>query len=892
MKERAHDALRFFRYFKHAIERNPLQVYCSPLLFSPYRSRTRECYQYESPGWVTIAGSAVLENEWSPCLQTLEGNHWNAEMVVGHRYGWLASKPNGQSIEIFNLDTGQCISRLETGHKQVSRTVWSHDGNRLASSGHWGGMVEIWDLQTGKCISKLEVGTNPDFIIWSFSGARLATQTSDQTTDTSSPKTEKHMHQPVCCTDTDPRINSNLPFEFDVQRSTTKIWDTNTGRCISTFESKGTISWARDDIRLALKEQTTISIWNTDTCQCIATLERGHLDPIIALEWVPDSTRIVSESEDELVIWVLPTTLKTEPSVRIQGQYSDELMGSYPLHFSWEMHHITPILRPALYILEDKISTARLRTALSFSEDGTKFASTGLRHAIKIWSTITSKCISTLQEHDIILCIAWSPDGTRLASGSKGSTVRIWNPITAHCMLLLRGHTDAVTAVLWSQDGNRLLSLSNDLTTRIWDTSSDSYTSSHSTSAIDRADGQVIFIAWSHDETRLASLSRDWTTFRDLTISIWDKHSVKPILTFKAHHLSVIGSTKHSQIFWARDGCRLASVADDTTNIWDCFTGRCISTLTHRTMNVDYVSFLDWSPSGTQIASVEKFNSRSRVRIWNLSTFTQEAQSGSGLFNGSVQPFEWSPDDAWLASTIMNMTDFPFGSSSQGTVIKIWNSASGRCLLTFELETKVSSMSWSNDSTWLRLGYLCVKVDTLLTDRRERPTATGFESSSTVSVSHDGTMQASLLEGRTIKVWDIAKDKCLHELQLEVCQWIVFDSSDSSILHTSVGTFRFGHDNHKRRHPINDSDSEESVPRQAGYGIKSDESWITFDGQDLLWLPPDFRPARPDLFVMSGNTAVIGCFLGHVLILNFFGMNPIQSLAASTSPVPCCEPAQ
>jgi WD40 repeat protein len=294
------------------------------------------------------------------------------------------------------------------------------------------------------------------------------------------------------------------------------------------------------------------------------------------------------------------------------------------------------------------------------------------------------------------------------------------------------------------------------------------------------------------------------------------------------------------------------------------------------------VTLFAWSPSGSKIAASANEGLHSwSVRILNISTQEILRLDLSGRL---LQLFEWSPDETLLASaTEEDRHHFdPFPGT---TVIQIWSLAHGRCLLTFRLETKITSMSWSDDSTWLRLGYLCVKAGALSTVSRQDSAAIGVEGASSIALSYDGIRQASFSD-RSIKVWHIAKNQCLYELQLELCQWIEFDSSDSSMLHTSVGTFWFAHDDGKRLHAVNNSDSEESGSRQVGYGINSDRSWITFEGQDLLWLPPEYRPANPDLFAMSGNTAAIGCFSGHVMILKFSGMNPIQSLATSTRQVP------
>lgn len=56
---------------KLAIENSPLQTYVSALVFSPARSLIRDLFRAEEPDWITL--KPVIEDKWSPCLQTLEG---------------------------------------------------------------------------------------------------------------------------------------------------------------------------------------------------------------------------------------------------------------------------------------------------------------------------------------------------------------------------------------------------------------------------------------------------------------------------------------------------------------------------------------------------------------------------------------------------------------------------------------------------------------------------------------------------------------------------------------------------------------------------------------------------------------------------------------------------
>ena len=51
-----------------------------------------------------------------------------------------------------------------------------------------------------------------------------------------------------------------------------------------------------------------------------------------------------------------------------------------------------------------------------------------------------------------------------------------------------------------------------------------------------------------------------------------------------------------------------------------------------------------------------------------------------------------------------------------------------------------------------------------------------------------------------------------------------------------------------------------------GCGLSRDRCWITWHGENLLWLPAGFRPSCSGV---SGSTVVIGCNTGRVVITSF-----------------------
>src|SRR5205809_8046245 len=75
------DARRFTLSFRSIIEATPMQIYSSALIFSPARSIIRNHFFGEIPAWVRNRMLPVVEEEWTPCLQTLVG-HSNPVLAV------------------------------------------------------------------------------------------------------------------------------------------------------------------------------------------------------------------------------------------------------------------------------------------------------------------------------------------------------------------------------------------------------------------------------------------------------------------------------------------------------------------------------------------------------------------------------------------------------------------------------------------------------------------------------------------------------------------------------------------------------------------------------------------------------------------------------------------
>ena len=123
-------------------------MYTSALVFSPARSITRNQFENEEPKWI-IRKPAVADN-WSACLQTLEGHGGSVNSVAwSHDAARLASASADKTVKIWDPATGQCVSTLEGHSDSVSSVAWSHNATRLASASD-DKTIKIWDPATGQ----------------------------------------------------------------------------------------------------------------------------------------------------------------------------------------------------------------------------------------------------------------------------------------------------------------------------------------------------------------------------------------------------------------------------------------------------------------------------------------------------------------------------------------------------------------------------------------------------------------------------------------------------------------------------------------------------------------------------------------------------------------------
>jgi WD40 repeat protein len=346
---------------------------------------------------------------------------------------------------------------------------------------------------------------------------------------------------------------------------------------------------------------------------------------------------------------------------------------------------------------------------LAFSRDGTRLALAGWDNHVRVLDAASGKELFVLQGHkDFVNQVAFSPDGNHLASASKDKTVKVWNLHTRKAEHTLTGHTNWVFAVAFSPDGQHVASASWDFTVRVWDLGKEKEPEVFRR----RHTAEVFSVAFSHDGKLLASGGGD------RAVRVWDAQTGNEVHVFRGHRREVQSVAfspddkrlasggwdrtvrlwdlqKHQEInpstvaghdsfvhgvAFSADGKYVASGGEDkVVKVWDAETKEELVALKGHAHRVYCVAF---HPNGADLAaSGGSTGGGGEVKMWDWQRHRQAAarkEHGSWVSCVAFSP----PDGQRLASAGAGAWDADKGRSSGGEV-KVWDTASGRLLLSF-----------------------------------------------------------------------------------------------------------------------------------------------------------------------------------------------------------------
>lgn len=266
--ELIHDANRFILSHRSIIQKAPLQVYYSAVLFSPKTSIIRSLFSDSLTQWILRA--PTVNNTWGTELMVIEGHeHMVLTVAISPDGKTIASGSFDGTARLWEAATGLEVAKMKMSNYIVWSVAFSLDGQTIALGLTEG--LRLYDMRTG-IISTLEGHTGlVEHVAFS------------------------------------PLPGSNLLASLSTDE-TLRLWDISRKTQVSIYDvpkSSGGVAFLPDGNRVAAgsgHDYASVCIWDVKTKELKAKF--NHSSRILSIAFSPNGLTMASTTEKELTqVW-------------------------------------------------------------------------------------------------------------------------------------------------------------------------------------------------------------------------------------------------------------------------------------------------------------------------------------------------------------------------------------------------------------------------------------------------------------------------------------------------------------------------------------------------------------------------------------------------------------
>ncbi|MGC1307851.1 MAG: WD40 repeat domain-containing protein [Phormidesmis sp.] len=246
--------------------------------------------------------------------------------------------------------------------------------------------------------------------------------------------------------------------------------------------------------------------------------------------------------------------------------------------------------------------------AVAFHPNSRILATGSADRSIKVWNLETQSRVLALSQDSDVTCLAFSPDGRWLASGTLKGAVKIWDWQAGRLVHTLSGHEDMVTSIAFTPDSQKIISGSGDRTLKVWQVNSGVRYLTVNTGQFVQA---IALDPQNPQRVASAGLGR--------RIEIWNWQNQQLEKTsdrFASSVYAVAWNPKQQQLAFSPDSNTNGQPnrQRNTVVLFDLIRDRLSNPLSGHS---DYISFLEFSPSGDTLLSGSWDRT---IKLWNAQT--------------------------------------------------------------------------------------------------------------------------------------------------------------------------------------------------------------------------------------------------------------------------------